>query len=426
MIDRVEIAVRGGDGGNGCVSFRREKFVPRGGPAGGDGGDGGSVVLIADRSVRTLRELGRRRIYRADRGQHGLGSDKHGRRGENLLLKVPPGTELWRVREDGSREKLADLIEVGEPVTVARGGMGGWGNARFATSTNRAPRIAQRGQQGEELRLVLDLKLLADVGLAGLPNAGKSTLLRAISAARPKVADYPFTTLEPVLGVVEHGWETFVVADIPGLIEGAHMGAGLGLDFLRHVERTRVIVHLVDGNSPDPLADVETIRNELREYGHGIEERQQILVVNKTDIPEVAARKAELEALFAQRGLVPLFISAASGEGVQGLVDRLAEAVKEGDRVLALAAAQEAGEAVVIRPREASTRMRVRREAGGFRVEGERVVAFAEMMPLDSEEGRAELWRRFTRWGVVGALRRAGARPGDRVRLGRAEVEIEG
>lgn len=405
------------------MSFRREKFVPRGGPDGGDGGDGGSVALVADRSVRTLKEVGRRRIYRAERGQHGMGSDKHGRKGQHLTLSLPPGTEVWRIHEDGAREKVADLVEEGKPVTVARGGMGGWGNARFATSTNRAPRIAQKGQRGEEAHLVLDLKLLADVGIAGLPNAGKSTLLRAISAARPRVADYPFTTLEPVLGVVEAGWERFVVADIPGLIEGAHTGAGLGLDFLRHVERTKVILHLVDGSSADPLADMDTVRTELREYGKDILERQTILVVNKIDIPEVAARRGQLARLFQDRGMHPVFISAATGSGVPELIAMLAEAVKAHTPSAPAAPAVE--ELVTVKPHEPGGSVKVRREDGAFRVEGERAVAFAEMMPLDQEEGRAELWRRFGRWGVTAALRRAGARAGDRVRLGTVELEVQ-
>ncbi|HET8944683.1 MAG TPA: GTPase ObgE, partial [Dehalococcoidia bacterium] len=298
MIDRVEIVVEGGAGGNGIVSFRREKFVPRGGPDGGDGGDGGNVILLADRSVRTLKELGRRRIYRAERGVHGQGADKHGRRGESLLIRVPVGTQVSAVRADGSLEMVADLVVAGQQVAVARGGLGGWGNARFKSSTNQAPRIAQRGQPGEEARLRLDLKLLADVGIVGLPNAGKSTLLSVISAARPKIADYPFTTLEPALGVVESGWERFVVADIPGLIEGAHEGVGLGLEFLRHIERTRLVVHLVDGSSPDPVRDYETVNAELREYGQELADREQVLVVNKIDIPEVSARMGELTKAF--------------------------------------------------------------------------------------------------------------------------------
>lgn len=423
MIDRIEIVVRGGDGGNGCVSFRREKYVPRGGPDGGDGGKGGDVVLVADASVRTLRELGRRRVYRAGRGRHGEGGGRHGRNAPRLVLRVPMGTEVWRVLAEGGREKICDLLREGDEVVVARGGAGGWGNARFATSTNRAPRIAQRGQEGEEARLLLELKLLADVGLVGLPNAGKSTLLRAISGARPKVAGYPFTTLEPVLGVVERGWRTFVVADIPGLIEGAHEGAGLGLDFLRHIERTRVIVHLVDGSRPDPVADYRTVLRELREYGRGLEGRRSVLAVNKVDMPEVAARIREIGDAFRKMGEEPLLISGATGEGVEALVETVG-AVLEEERGLEEREAAGVGEEPKVR--QAAPTVRVVREDGAFRVEGERVVAFAEMMPVEQEEGRAELWRRLGRWGVVAALRRAGAKPGDRVRLGRVELEVQG
>jgi GTP-binding protein len=420
MIDRVEIVVEGGAGGNGLVSFRREKFVPRGGPDGGDGGDGGNVIFVADRSVRTLKELGRRRIYRAERGVHGQGSDKHGRRGGSLVIRVPVGTQVSSMQDDDSLEMVADLIEAGQQVIVARGGLGGWGNARFKSSTNQAPRIAQRGQPGEEARLRLDLKLLADVGIVGLPNAGKSTLLSVISAARPKIADYPFTTLEPALGVVENGWERFVVADIPGLIEGAHEGVGLGLEFLRHIERTRLVVHLVDGNSADPVRDYETVNAELREYGQGLADREQVLVINKIDIPEVGSRMGELTKAFQELGREPMFISAAAGTGVDDLVQRMATALAE--RV------PEPGEVQVpvLKPSSRSHVVSVQREDGAFRIEGERVVAFAEMMPLEEEEARAELWRRFQRWGVTSALRRAGARAGDRIRIGGREIELAG
>jgi GTPase len=421
MIDRVEIAVRGGDGGNGIVSFRREKYVPRGGPDGGDGGKGGDVVFEASHSVRNLKELGRRRIYKADRGRHGQGSNKHGRNAEDLVLKVPVGTQLTRIDTEGVEEPAGDLTEAGMRIVVAGGGSGGWGNARFATSTHQAPRIAQRGQAGQELRLRLDLKLLADVGIVGLPNAGKSTLLTQISAARPKIGAYPFTTLEPNLGVADVGWDRFVVADIPGLIEGAHEGAGLGLDFLRHIERTRVTIHLLDGSSDDPWRDLETVNEELREYGEGLAERPQIVVINKTDIPEVAERRGEFEKAFRKRSIQPHFMSAAGGEGVRKVMEvvaaRLAETRSE-DAVIVGPA-----QLTILRPQERG--VRVHHEDGAYRVEGERETAFAEMMPVETEEGRAELWRRFQRWGVTGALRRAGAREGDRVRLGRVELEME-
>src|SRR5205809_3670860 len=327
MIDRIAIGVKAGAGGAGSVSFRREKFVPRGGPDGGDGGDGGSVILMADRSVRTLKEVGRKRVFQAEAGARGEGGKKHGRRGDSLLLKVPLGTEVWREDERAAQELVAELVEEGGLAVVAKGGAGGWGNARFATSVQRAPRVGQRGQRGEEAKLVLELKLLADVGIVGLPNAGKSTLLRAISAARPKVADYPFTTLEPVLGVVERDWQTFVVADIPGLIEGAHHGAGLGLEFLRHVERTKVLLYMIDGGRQDPVADFHTIEAEVQEYGRGVGERPRIVAVNKLDQPDVAPRAGDIREQFTRAGVDIFLISAAGGEGLGALVRSLAEIV---------------------------------------------------------------------------------------------------
>ena len=333
------------------------------------------------------------------------------------MLRVPVGTE---VRLVGDGRLVADLDLEGAQAKVARGGLGGRGNTWFARAEYRAPRIAQRGQVGEEVEVQLDLKLLADVGIVGMPNAGKSTLLRALSAARPRVADYAFTTLEPMLGVVEVGFERFVVADVPGLIEGAHEGTGLGLDFLRHVERTRVLVHLVDGSRPQPLADVEAVNKELREYSEALAEKRQLVVVNKVDLPEVAARLDLLREMFGGVGDEPLFISAAEGAGVRELICGMAEAVSV-ERGGALPE-----DVAVVRPKPAGRRFEVRREGDGFRVEGERVATFAEMMPLGVEEGRQELWWRLTRWGVSRALRRGGAQPGDRVRMGSVELEWPG
>ena len=403
------------------MSFRREKFVPRGGPDGGDGGLGGAVVLYADPSVRTLLEIGRRRIYRADRGGHGLGSNKHGRNGEDLVLNLPVGTQATIISEDGTEEPLGDLVEAGMKIVAVRGGKGGWGNTRFATSVHQTPRIAQSGHRGEEVRLRLDLKLLADVGIVGLPNAGKSTLLTTVSAARPKIGAYPFTTLEPQLGVVDIGWERFVVADIPGLIEGAHEGAGLGLDFLRHIERTRLMIHLLDGSAPDPMSDMETVNDELREYGQGLGDRPQIVVINKVDIEDVAARRTKLKKAFEKKGIAPHFISAASGDGVDELMRVAGSMLHELQAAEPIPTAND--DLPVIRPLE--KRVRVLRQDGSYRIEGDREVAFAEMMPLDNDEGRAELWRRFTRWGVVGALKRAGAKRGDNVHIGDVELEME-
>jgi GTP-binding protein len=418
LLDRVEIVVQAGDGGNGVVSFRREKYVPRGGPDGGDGGHGGSVVLVADPALTTLAGFRRRRRYRAERGRHGEGGKRHGRSGEDLVIPVAVGTIVRRFEGDGSGEVVADLTVPGQRVVVAKGGKGGRGNARFATSTHQAPRIAEHGQRGEQAHLVLDLKLLSDVGIVGLPNAGKSTLLRSVSAARPKVADYPFTTLEPVLGVVEVGYEAFVLADLPGIIEGAHEGAGLGHQFLRHVERTRVLVHLLDGSRADPVGDLETLNRELAWYSEELERKRQQVVVNKLDLPEVRARRAELDARLRSLGHDPLFISAATGEGVPELVRRLLELLSAVEMPTPLAA-----EVPVLRPRGRQPRFMVTKGDGLFVVEGEGPVSLVEMMGLESEEARLEVRRRLTRMGVLSALRRAGIRAGDRVRFGAVEME---
>ena len=331
LVDSVRITVRAGDGGDGCVSFRREKFVPRGGPDGGDGGRGGSVILLVDEGLNTLLHLHHRRSVRAERGAHGRGADRTGRSGADVVLHVPPGTV---VRASGDDRVLADMVENASQVVVARGGRGGRGNARFATPTNRAPRKAEEGEPGEALELALELKMLADVGLVGLPNAGKSTLLSRVSAARPKVADYPFTTLEPYLGVVQapnDDLRTLVMADIPGIIEGAHDGAGLGTRFLRHVERCPVLAHLVDLADPTSVGDrVDTIRDELAEHSEPLEERPWLLVGTKVDaVDDREETLAELAAVAEDHGVRLVVISAVTGEGIDRLLDALFVMVEE-------------------------------------------------------------------------------------------------
>ena len=328
MIDQLGMYVYGGDGGNGAVSFRREKFIPFGGPDGGDGGEGGSVILIADRSKTTLSDLRRQKHYRAGKGENGKGKSQHGRKGPSLEIRVPEGTIVHSIEGDDKIE-LGDLTVDEQRLVVAKGGRGGRGNEHFATSVKQAPRTAQQGELGEERELMLDLKLLADVGLLGRPNVGKSTLINAVSAAKSKVADYPFTTLEPKLGVVEIGYESFVIADIPGLIEGAHEGHGLGHDFLRHVERTRILIHIIDGTTPDPLADFEEINEELFLFNASLKEKPQIVAVNKIDIPSVQERLPELEGAIARVGIPVHFISAAGGQGVSELMSEVLEMLSQ-------------------------------------------------------------------------------------------------
>jgi len=322
FVDQAHIHVRAGDGGKGAVAFRREKFVPKGGPSGGDGGDGGSVVLIVDGGMSTLLDFRYRKEYAAPAGDPGANKDRYGHAGPDLVLRIPPGTQVF---DEDSDALLADLRTDGERFVVAQGGKGGRGNMHFATPTDRAPRRSEPGLPGEERQIRLDLKLLADVGLLGFPNVGKSSLIARISAARPKIADYPFTTLVPNLGMVRlSGDRSLVVADVPGLIEGAHEGAGLGDRFLRHLERTRVMIHLLDataGAGRTPLRDWETLNRELVLYDEALSRRPQIVALNKVDLPDVARRRKQLAAPFTRRGIKIHFISAATGEGVDALLE---------------------------------------------------------------------------------------------------------
>jgi GTP-binding protein len=326
FVDEVEIFVKAGDGGRGCVSFRREKYVPRGGPDGGDGGRGGAVILETDEGLGTLLDFRYRRHYTAGRGGHGQGSDRHGANAADLRLRVPVGTV---VRERDAGLILGELTAAAETLVVARGGRGGRGNAAFATSTRRAPRVAEPGQPGEERWLVLELKLLADVGVVGFPNAGKSTLVSRLSAARPKIADYPFTTLVPTLGLVRvDEARSFVIADIPGLVPGAAEGKGLGLRFLRHVERTRVLVHLLDldpATGRDPVQDWRLIQHELARYSPALAERPQLLAANKTDVDGSAGHLERVRAFAAREGRPLVALSARTGQGLDELRGRLAE-----------------------------------------------------------------------------------------------------
>lgn len=319
FIDEAEIVLASGSGGPGASSMRREKFVPKGGPDGGDGGDGGSVILIADNSMGSLLDFRHRREIRASNGEPGTGSRKFGKRGEDAVVRLPVGT-LIKDAETG--EVMADVVEPGVPVVLLEGGKGGRGNAKFKTSTNRTPTYAQPGLPGREAKVRLELKLLADVGLLGFPNAGKSTLISRISAATPKIADYPFTTLVPNLGVVQWSEEgTFVVADIPGLIEGASRGAGLGIRFLKHVERTRLLLHLVDpSDGKDPVEKYRTLRAELKDFDPGLMERPEIVVITKMDVTEVREAAEELAARFREEGVETVAVSAVTGEGLKELV----------------------------------------------------------------------------------------------------------
>lgn len=328
FIDEARIFVKAGDGGNGCVSFRREKYIPRGGPNGGDGGRGGHILFKADPGLYTLLDFKYKKHFRATRGEHGRGKDQYGHAGKDLIIRVPLGTI---VRDEEGGNLLAEFEKPDESVIIATGGRGGRGNRHFATSTNQAPRKAEKGSLGEERWVLLELKLLADVGLIGLPNAGKSTLLAAISKARPKIADYPFTTRTPVLGVASYKGRSFTVADLPGLIEGASRGAGLGIQFLRHIERTRVFLHLIDISNPaepDPVRAYQGISRELHSYQPNFQERPELVVLTKTDLPNVRERIGQVKAAFQQMEKKVFPISAARREGIESLLKETARLIK--------------------------------------------------------------------------------------------------
>jgi GTP-binding protein len=414
MIDLAQFTVQSGAGGRGAVSFRREKFIPRGGPDGGDGGRGGDVIFMADEGLTTLAHFRNRRLYKAEPGGAGAGNHRHGANGESLVLRVPAGTQV----KVAGKDETYDLDTPGMQVVIAGGGSGGRGNARFSSSTRQAPSFAEKGLPGEEKELRLELKLLADVGFVGLPNAGKSTMLRAISNAMPDVADFPFTTLEPVLGVVDLGWDSFVVADLPGLIEGAHAGIGLGHQFLRHVERTRVLVHLLDASSEDPLAAYETIRNELALYDESLAAKPEIVVLNKIDLPEARDRAERLKGAFGDEEA--MLVSGATKEGVQAMLNRMGQILRE-----TAPGPVETPPLPVLRP-QARDRLEVFEDGDVYVVSGLRAESAALRLGESGEEALDELQERLRRMGLARAMRRVGARPGDRIRVGDVELEWHG
>lgn len=320
MLDFVRIRVKAGDGGNGAVSFRHEKSVPFGGPDGGNGGNGGGVILRVDPGLSDLTYYRHRRLFRAEKGVSGRGKKMYGKNGDDLILPVPAGTLVFAIDESGEHTLLADLKQLDDEVTVARGGHGGRGNIHFKSPTNQAPQQAEDGTPGQEVVLVLDVRIIADAGILGEPNAGKSTLLAAATAANPKIADYPFTTIEPMLGMVEIGLKTFVMAEIPGLIEGAHAGKGLGYDFLRHAMRTRAVIHLIDGSAENPVRVMERLNNELMLFDPVLAAKPQLTVINKIDLPEVRERIDVIRQAFRDAGREVFFISAANKEGVKELM----------------------------------------------------------------------------------------------------------
>ncbi|MBV8529843.1 MAG: GTPase ObgE [Candidatus Eremiobacteraeota bacterium] len=412
FVDEAEIVIAAGDGGDGIVAWRREKYVPKGGPAGGDGGHGGSIYLQASPELSTLVEFRFRRSFAAESGKPGGTSNKSGRSGEDLTIAVPIGTIVFRTRAGGSEEFLADLDRADQRVLAAKGGRGGLGNQHFATSVRRAPRFAEHGEPGERFAMRLELRLLADCGIVGAPNAGKSTLLSVISAARPKIADYPFTTLEPQLGVVRvSDEESFVVVDIPGLVQGAHEGIGLGDQFLKHVERTRVLVHLLDGAKPSDeiIGEKATIEHELAAWNPRLAQKPALLALNKLDLPQARESLAELRVRYPEiRG-----ISAATGEGVRELTFAIARTIERAPLPEVVMPAPARIELA------ATNAFRIeRRDDGTFVVSGDRVERLAAMTNFDSDEALGRFERALGKMGVERKLHELGAKEGDTVRIG--------
>jgi len=420
VFDKAEILVKAGDGGDGAVSFRREKFVPFGGPDGGDGGDGGDVIIRADAAVSNLRVFKQKKFYRAGDGESGRSKKQHGKGGTNLVLKVPVGTMLLYHEQTGGDALIDDLEFDGQQAVVAKGGEGGLGNVHFASSTNQTPQISQKGSAGEEKTIILEMRLIAAVGVIGYPNAGKSTLLRAASAAKPKIAGYPFTTLEPILGVVELGQQRMVWAEIPGLIDGAHLGRGLGHDFLRHSMRTKILIHLIDGSSESPLDDMIRVNTELGLFDATLVQKPQIVAVNKIDLPQVRQQVARIKDAFSAVGTDVYFVSAATGEGVAALTQETGSLLKSisSGQVTERRAAKK-----VFRPPPQGLGVHVRKEGDIFVVEVPGLERIITRMDMTSREAQQQLRSQLARSGASKRLERAGIKPGDRVRCGDLEWE---
>ena len=416
FFDQVKIHVAAGAGGNGVVAFRREKFIPRGGPSGGNGGRGGHVYFVVDEGLNTLQPFTNQVHFRAERGGHGGGANKTGATGADLRIAVPSGT---LVRDAETGDVIADLTKPGQEVLIARGGRGGRGNAAFKTHRNTAPRMAEKGEPGEERWVELELKLIADVGIIGIPNAGKSTLLSVISAAKPKIADYPFTTTVPNLGVAETDHRQIVFADIPGLLEGAHEGVGLGLNFLRHIERSRVLVHLLDGNSPDPLGDFEAINLELRLFKPGLVDKPQLVVLNKMDLPSAQAVWPVVKEAIEQAGLPVMAISAVTGENVQELIYRVQAMLDE----LPAEVDSPVETLVEIEPALDEKAFHIAQlENDRWLVEGIAIERAAQMTNWDYYEAAMRFQRILQAMGITEALRKAGVQEGDQVVIGDTEL----
>ncbi|WP_349408014.1 GTPase ObgE [Pseudalkalibacillus sp. SCS-8] len=424
FVDQVNVFVKSGDGGNGMVAFRREKYVPNGGPAGGDGGKGGNVIFEVEEGLRTLMDFRYNRHFKAPRGENGMSKNMHGRNAEDLVVKVPPGTV---VTDSQTGEVIADLVDHGQQAVIARGGRGGRGNTRFATPANPAPELSENGEPGEEREITLELKLLADVGLVGFPSVGKSTLLSVVSAAKPKIAEYHFTTLSPNLGVVEtDDNRSFVMADLPGLIEGAHEGVGLGHQFLRHIERTRVIVHVVDMSGMegrDPYEDFLKINDELKQYNLRLTERPQLIVANKMDIP---GAEENLEVFKEQVGDYPIFpISAITKSGVRDLLFEIANQLEKTPEFPLTEPEKEEEERVLYKHQTEEQPFEISRESDGtFVIRGAKIERLFKMTDFSRDESVRRFSQQMRRMGIDQALRERGAEDGDAVRILEYEFEF--
>ena len=438
MIDTVRINIKAGDGGNGCVSFLREKFRPRGGPNGGDGGNGGNAYVVGDSSLNTLLHLKYNSTMYVERGGHGKGKGQRGPNGVDTIVKVPLGTVIWRMHRGGQRDFLADVID-DTPRLVAQGGMGGWGNAHYVSPTNQEPMLSQKGERGDYVVLFLELKLLADVGLLARPNAGKSTLISRCSAAKPRIADYPFTTVEPVLGVVTSRGQDFVMMEVPGLLEGAHEGVGLGDQFLRHAERARLYIHVLDGLAEDPVADFHMINRELQEFNPALAYKPQMIVVNKLDVTEVRERQAQLAAdlrrAATESPVLPssdetpiLFISAVTGQGVEAMLGRVVEMLDDLPKEApapdgADLPAADLAPSAPNRRRPAAEPITFYKDRGVYVVQSEQLERLSALADTRDYRVLLQLWREMTRLGIARRLEEAGIEPGDTIRIGRAEME---